>query len=128
MLELRHVCKSFQEGEARRTVFDDLSLNIRSGAFTAITGRSGTNYVRDLIALHPDCEKARAPIWEDFFLHEAAPLFEFDRGTVLKLGAYLPAWQGLVGTRRVGNVTGNLPILHQRQPCFEFRVPCRQRK
>ena len=42
MLELRHICKSFREGEVRRTVFDGLSLDIRSGEFTAITGRSGT--------------------------------------------------------------------------------------
>lgn len=42
-----------------------------------ITGRSGTNYLRDLIALHPDCQKVRAPIWEDFFLDEARPLVEF---------------------------------------------------
>jgi len=53
-----------------------------------ITGRSGTNYVRDLIALHPDCEKARSPIWEDFFLHEAAPLFEFER----KVRSHWKSW------------------------------------
>jgi len=44
-----------------------------------ITGRSGTNYLRDLIALHPGCEKARSPIWEDFFLSEAHLLLEYVR-------------------------------------------------
>lgn len=42
-----------------------------------ITGRSGTNYLRDLIIQHPDCARAVRPAWEDFYLAEAGPLFDF---------------------------------------------------
>lgn len=42
-----------------------------------ITGRSGTNYLRDLIVQHPDCVSASRPVWEDFYVAEAEPLFEF---------------------------------------------------
>jgi protein-tyrosine sulfotransferase len=33
-----------------------------------IMPRSGTNYLWDLLCLHPRCGPARSPIWEDFFL------------------------------------------------------------
>jgi len=39
--------------------------------------RSGTNYLYDLLALHPDCGPARAPIWEDFFLQHADLLMAY---------------------------------------------------
>ena len=42
-----------------------------------ITGRSGTNYLRDLIAVHPQCVTAKAPIWEDFLLDQVKPLLEY---------------------------------------------------
>ena len=42
MLELRHVTKSYREGDATRTVLDDVCLAIASGEFTAVTGRSGS--------------------------------------------------------------------------------------
>lgn len=44
-----------------------------------ITGRSGTNFLRDLLALHPDCVKAREPFWEDFFLDESDALVGYAR-------------------------------------------------
>ena len=42
MLELRHVSKSYREGDTRRTVLQDVCLEVASGEFTAITGRSGS--------------------------------------------------------------------------------------
>ncbi|MDX1432584.1 MAG: ABC transporter ATP-binding protein [Gammaproteobacteria bacterium] len=42
MLELRHVSKSYREGDTRRTVLEDVCLEVASGEFTAITGRSGS--------------------------------------------------------------------------------------
>ena len=39
--------------------------------------RSGTNYLYDFLALHPDCAPARAPIWEDFFLQHADLLMAY---------------------------------------------------
>lgn len=45
-----------------------------------VMGRSGTNYLRDALALHPMCGKSRAPVWEDFFLDEASHLTRFADG------------------------------------------------
>ena len=42
-----------------------------------VTPRSGTNYLRDLLVLHPACQKARAPIWEDFALDDAVLLEQY---------------------------------------------------
>lgn len=42
-----------------------------------VTKRSGTNYLYDLLCQHPDCAGARRPVWEDFFLDEAANLRSF---------------------------------------------------
>ena len=44
-----------------------------------ITPRSGTNYLRDLLALHPGCHKAREPVWEDFALDDSALLERYVR-------------------------------------------------
>jgi hypothetical protein len=38
--------------------------------------RSGTNFLADLICLHPDCGLP-APIWEDYLLHHAGSLLEY---------------------------------------------------
>jgi hypothetical protein len=38
--------------------------------------RSGTNFLADLLCLHPDCGLPE-PIWEDHILHHAAPLIEY---------------------------------------------------
>lgn len=42
-----------------------------------ITTRSGTNYLGDLLALHPQVGRARHPVWEDFSLDQAAHLDEY---------------------------------------------------
>lgn len=42
-----------------------------------IMGRSGTNYLRDLLLLHPDCARSRPPVWEDFFLDEGNLLVKY---------------------------------------------------
>lgn len=36
-----------------------------------IAPRCGTNYLRDLLLLHPDVDRARTPVWEDFALDDA---------------------------------------------------------
>ena len=41
-----------------------------------ITGRCGTNYLHDLLRLHPDCT-VRLPIWEDSLLYFADPLTQY---------------------------------------------------
>jgi len=46
-----------------------------------VTQRSGTNFLRDLLLLHPDCVRARAPIWEDFALDELRQLDAYVRRT-----------------------------------------------
>lgn len=54
-----------------------------------ITQRSGTNYLRDLVTLHPQCCHARQPIWEDFSLDDAAHL---DRYVARLSRRWPPAW------------------------------------
>lgn len=44
-----------------------------------IAPRCGTNYLRDLLLLHPDVDRARAPVWEDFSLDDAAVLRRYAR-------------------------------------------------
>ncbi len=39
--------------------------------------RSGTNFLWDLLCLHPDCGPGRSPVWEDFFLQESDPLVAY---------------------------------------------------
>ncbi|MGI9435924.1 MAG: sulfotransferase family protein [Geminicoccaceae bacterium] len=43
----------------------------------ALTGRSGTNHLLNLISHHPNIEAASKPFWEDFLLHEAHHLKAF---------------------------------------------------
>jgi protein-tyrosine sulfotransferase len=51
--------------------------------------RSGTNYLYDLLCLHPDCAPAREPIHEDLFLQHADHLLAF----VSAVGAaWDPGW------------------------------------
>jgi hypothetical protein len=45
-----------------------------------IMQRSGTNFLADLLRLHPDCDPP-APIWEDFVLHHADLLVRYARVT-----------------------------------------------
>ncbi|EGJ27096.1 ABC transporter ATP-binding protein [Streptococcus porcinus] len=42
LLELEHITKSFQDGDGRRTILNDLSLNIQQNEFVAILGPSGS--------------------------------------------------------------------------------------
>jgi Sulfotransferase family len=44
-----------------------------------IMPRSGTNYLWDLLRLHPACTPAREPIREDFFIEESDDLLAFTR-------------------------------------------------
>jgi hypothetical protein len=46
-----------------------------------IRQRSGTNYLFDLLGLHPDCCNSPAPIWEDFLLAHADLLVGYARST-----------------------------------------------
>jgi Sulfotransferase family len=53
--------------------------------------RSGTNYMHDLLCLHPDCAAAREPIHEDLFLQHADLLLAY-------LSAVRRAWDPGWGT------------------------------
>jgi Sulfotransferase family len=44
-----------------------------------IMPRSGTNFLWDLLCLHPDCGPARAPVMEDFFLQASDHLIAYTR-------------------------------------------------
>jgi len=59
-----------------------LSLDIAKADPIFILGimpRSGTNYLWDLLRLHPACAPAREPIREDFFIEESDDLLAFTR-------------------------------------------------
>jgi hypothetical protein len=51
--------------------------------------RSGTNFLRDLLLLHPDCDRARPPVWEDFALHHASLLRKYAWATAAH---WSPSW------------------------------------
>lgn len=51
--------------------------------------RSGTNYLYDLLCLHPDCTAAREPVHEDLFLQYADHLLAFVSAV---RGAWDPGW------------------------------------
>src|SRR5690606_34176932 len=42
LIELRNITKTYREGDRERTVFRDLNLQIRRGAFVLLLGRSGS--------------------------------------------------------------------------------------
>jgi protein-tyrosine sulfotransferase len=82
-----------------------------------ITPRSGTNYLRDLLLLHPACERARSPVWEDFALDDAAVLDRY----IHRLGTRWPQAWGVQDTnvdadlwRGLGN--GLIEALIEQQP------------
>jgi Sulfotransferase family len=54
-----------------------------------LTPRTGTNYLWDLVCLHPACAPGREPIREDFFLEHAHLLARFVRDVSRK---WDPAW------------------------------------
>jgi len=54
-----------------------------------ILPRSGTNFIWDLLRLHPDCARGREPVNEDFFLEHSDHLSAF--ATAVQ-GAWDPIW------------------------------------
>src|SRR5262245_36511779 len=46
-----------------------------------IRSRSGTNYLSDLLRLHPDCWDIPRPIWEDYILTHADLVARYARST-----------------------------------------------
>lgn len=54
-----------------------------------ILPRSGTNFLWDLLLLHPDCAAPRAPVREDLFLAHSDPLAAFVRQV---RASWDPAW------------------------------------
>src|SRR5258708_3907506 len=51
--------------------------------------RSGTNFLWDLLLLHPDCTRGREPVNEDFFLEHSNHLTEF---VEVVRGTWDPIW------------------------------------
>ena len=54
-----------------------------------ILPRSGTNYLCDLLLLHPDCVRGREPVREDLFLDHSDHLVAFTKAV---RGAWDPRW------------------------------------
>jgi hypothetical protein len=54
-----------------------------------LTPRTGTNYLWDLLRMHPACASGREPIREDFFVEHAGRLEDFVREV---RGRWDPAW------------------------------------
>lgn len=70
-----------------------------------IMPRSGTNFLWDLLRLHPDCEIAREPIWEDNLLARAGLLRAYARETSAtwqEVGAARSELEGLL-CRSIGD-------------------------
>lgn len=51
--------------------------------------RCGTNFLWDLLRLHPYCAAGRSPIWEDYLLKNAQPLLDFADAAQ---GSWDPVW------------------------------------
>ena len=69
-----------------------------------LTPRTGTNYLWDLICLHPACAPGREPIREDLFLEHADLLFDFVRSV---RGRWNPAW-GEVSKETVAELSASI--------------------
>jgi hypothetical protein len=67
----------------------DLSGGRRPVFILGLTPRTGTNYLWDLVCLHPACSPGREPIREDFFLEHVHQLATFVRDVSSK---WDPAW------------------------------------
>jgi protein-tyrosine sulfotransferase len=65
-----------------------------------LTPRTGTNYLWDLVRLHPACASGREPIREDFFLEHANLLEQFVRDVRSR---WDPAW-GLIDADTVAEL------------------------
>lgn len=62
---------------------------VRTIFIRGVAPRSGTNYLRDLVLLHPQVGRGRTPVWEDFVLNDAHLLARYaDRVT----GRWPDAW------------------------------------
>ena len=76
--------------------------------------RSGTNYLKNMICLHPDCF-CPGPVWEDFLLLESNYLIGYVNATFSRwnpsweVGGFLEGKSSLLGA--IGN--GLLEYLHQ---------------
>jgi hypothetical protein len=69
-----------------------------------LTPRTGTNYLWDLVCLHPRCATGREPIREDFFLEHADLLLDFVRSV---RGRWDPVW-GEVSEEAVAELSANI--------------------
>jgi protein-tyrosine sulfotransferase len=69
-----------------------------------LTPRTGTNYLWDLLCLHPACAPGREPIREDFFLEHAHLLARFVRDVS---GKWDPRW-GTVTERTLAELHASL--------------------
>jgi Sulfotransferase family len=78
----------------------ELSAQQRPIMILGLTPRTGTNYLWDLVRLHPACASAREPIHEDLFLEHAHVLARFVREVRAK---WDPAW-GFVGEDTVAEL------------------------
>jgi protein-tyrosine sulfotransferase len=67
----------------------DLTGTKRPVFIHGLTPRTGTNYLWDLLCLHPACAPGREPIREDFFLEHAQLLARFVRDVS---GKWDPRW------------------------------------
>jgi len=69
-----------------------------------LTPRTGTNYLWDLLRMHPACAPGREPIREDFFLEHASRLDDFVREVRRR---WDPAW-GAVDEQTVAELSAAL--------------------
>ncbi len=67
----------------------------------ALNGRSGTNYLINLLKQHPAIAAAAAPFWEDFLLHESHHLQAFVDGVFTH-------WQRVAGDQASPALKGSL--------------------
>jgi len=64
--------------EMNATVGDRVDGNRAEPIFIhGILPRSGTNFIWDLLLLHPDCSRGREPVNEDLFLEHSEHLTAF---------------------------------------------------
>jgi hypothetical protein len=82
----------------------DLSGGKRPVFILGLTPRTGTNYLWDLVRLHPACSAGREPIREDFFLEHVDHLTTFVRDVSSK---WDPAW-GVVSDETIAELHAGL--------------------
>jgi hypothetical protein len=82
----------------------DFSGERRPVFILGLTPRTGTNYLWDLVCLHPACSSGREPIREDFFLEHAHLLATFVRDVSSE---WDPAW-GVVSEKTLAELRAAL--------------------